>query len=329
MDISSRFKSAARVFPLAVLMLVCALGAPAEDADAITIVRIEPQVGSAVANTVVEIRGTEFPAHPDVFFGDAKAELLLADVDGELDRLLVSAPPSRDGRVDVRVVDTEAPNRFGTSQAIEGDGYEYVGETIIVPIVTGRVTVRSSGKGLIGAHITTMPGGRAGIADLRGAYSVVLPSPGTYTVRAYASGFRSASQSVTLNPGDAVRTLNLDLEPFEPTPADSDGDGLSDEAESSKYGTDPFNADTDSDGLNDGNEVKVGLNPLDFFDGDIFRRADTDFSGVVDARDLQFVINACVRGDSPLNADLNADGTVSAADIQLAINVIVGTLEIQ
>ncbi|MDX9973147.1 MAG: carboxypeptidase regulatory-like domain-containing protein [FCB group bacterium] len=325
----SKPQSALRIFPLLAMLLALALAAPAEEAGAITIVRIEPQVGSAVANTVVEIRGTGFPERPQVFFDDTEAEVLLADIQGELNRLLVSAPPSRDGRVDVRVVDPDAPNRFGTSEAIDGDGYEFVGEAVVVPIIAGRVTIKSSGKALIGAHITTMPGGRAGIADLQGAYSVVLPSAGTYTVRAYASGFRSASHVVTVNHGDTVRTLNLDLERFAPSPADSDGDGLSDEAEATRYNTDPFNADTDSDGLSDGNEIKAGLDPLNFFDGDIFRRADTDFSGVVDARDLQFVINACVKGDSSPNADINADGTVSAADIQLAINVIVGTLFIQ
>ncbi|MCX6794749.1 MAG: hypothetical protein NTY31_02055 [Candidatus Falkowbacteria bacterium] len=42
---------------------------------------------------------------------------------------------------------------------------------------------------------------------------------------------------------------------------DSDGDGLSDEEETNKYKTDPFNPDTDGDGYKDGEEVKNGFNP--------------------------------------------------------------------
>jgi hypothetical protein len=41
---------------------------------------------------------------------------------------------------------------------------------------------------------------------------------------------------------------------------DTDGDGLSDEAELF-YGTNPFNADTDNDGIGDGVEVRQGGNP--------------------------------------------------------------------
>ena len=44
---------------------------------------------------------------------------------------------------------------------------------------------------------------------------------------------------------------------------DSDGDGLSDEAEKGTYQTDPDRPDTDGDGMNDGEEVRAGTNPLD------------------------------------------------------------------
>ena len=43
---------------------------------------------------------------------------------------------------------------------------------------------------------------------------------------------------------------------------DSDGDGLTDQEETSTYLTDPNNADTDGDGLNDGLEVTIGWDPL-------------------------------------------------------------------
>ncbi len=42
---------------------------------------------------------------------------------------------------------------------------------------------------------------------------------------------------------------------------DTDGDGLSDAEEISRYQTDPLNSDTDGDGYKDGDEVKNGYNP--------------------------------------------------------------------
>jgi len=47
-----------------------------------------------------------------------------------------------------------------------------------------------------------------------------------------------------------------------PNAADSDGDGLTDDAEANTYGSDPTIADSDGDGLNDGEEVNFGLDPV-------------------------------------------------------------------
>ena len=52
------------------------------------------------------------------------------------------------------------------------------------------------------------------------------------------------------------------------TPADSDGDLVSDWEEQSVYGTDPAVRDTDRDGTLDGAELRaVGRDPLDYYDG--------------------------------------------------------------
>jgi hypothetical protein len=44
---------------------------------------------------------------------------------------------------------------------------------------------------------------------------------------------------------------------------DDDNDGLTDEAETKVHGTNPFARDTDGDGADDGQEIELGLDPLD------------------------------------------------------------------
>lgn len=59
---------------------------------------------------------------------------------------------------------------------------------------------------------------------------------------------------------------------------DSDGDGISDENEILKTGTDPNKKDTDNDGIGDGVEVLYRMNPLD---------ADMDKDGVNDGDEIR------------------------------------------
>lgn len=73
-------------------------------------------------------------------------------------------------------------------------------------------------------------------------------------------------------------------DPEEEPPADSDGDGLSDDEEA-ELGTDPDSADSDGDGFDDGDEVGRGTDPLD---------EDTDGDGDSDGEEI-----AC--GSSPLD----------------------------
>ncbi|WP_051748849.1 binary toxin-like calcium binding domain-containing protein [Nevskia soli] len=61
---------------------------------------------------------------------------------------------------------------------------------------------------------------------------------------------------------------------------DSDGDGLSNADELTKYKTDPTNPDSDGDGIKDGDEVKYGLDPLD--PSDATKDADSDGLSNVD-----------------------------------------------
>jgi hypothetical protein len=72
---------------------------------------------------------------------------------------------------------------------------------------------------------------------------------------------------------------------------DSDGDGISDEDEILRTGTDPKNKDTDGDGIGDGVEVYYRMNPLD---------PDMDKDGVSDGQEV-------AQGSDPFFPDQATD----------------------
>jgi len=86
--------------------------------------------------------------------------------------------------------------------------------------------------------------------------------------------FRNAAFRATRYPPDYAGLAGEDLTPGDPLETDTDGDSLSDLAESGYYGTDQLLADTDGDGCGDGREVgsdqmlggqRDPLNPWDYF----------------------------------------------------------------
>lgn len=80
---------------------------------------------------------------------------------------------------------------------------------------------------------------------------------------------------------------------------DNDGDGLTDEAEGSLYGTDAGNSDTDGDGLSDGSEViTYGTSPV---------TADSDSDGLGDGEEVN------THNTDPNNTDTDG-GSVSDGD---------------
>ena len=87
----------------------------------------------------------------------------------------------------------------------------------------------------------------------------------------------------------------------DPKNPDTDGDGLKDGEEVTKYKTDPLKADTDGDGLNDGDEVlKYKTDPL---------KADTDSDGLSDYAEL------ITNKTDPLKADTDGDGLKDGEEI--------------
>ena len=87
----------------------------------------------------------------------------------------------------------------------------------------------------------------------------------------------------------------------DPKNPDTDGDGLKDGEEVTKYKTDPLKADTDGDGLNDGDEVlKYKTDPL---------KADTDSDGLSDYAEL------ITNKTDPLKADTDGDGLKDGEEV--------------
>ena len=93
---------------------------------------------------------------------------------------------------------------------------------------------------------------------------------------------------------------------------DSDNDGISDQDEILRTGTDPKKADTDGDGLNDGVEVIYRMNPLD---------ADMDHDGVNDGQEVAqgsdpFFPDQSVNVSPELNKEVS-DFITKAIELQI------------
>lgn len=87
----------------------------------------------------------------------------------------------------------------------------------------------------------------------------------------------------------------------DPENPDTDGDGLKDGEEVKTYGTDPKNPDTDGDGLNDGDEVKkYSTKPTN---------PDTDGDGLRDGAEVTTHLT------NPLNPDTDGDGLNDGAEV--------------
>ena len=78
-----------------------------------------------------------------------------------------------------------------------------------------------------------------------------------------------------------------------PKKSDTDGDGLSDKDEISKYRTNPILRDTDKDFLNDGHEVILGLDPTN---------RDSDSDGYSDGLEVKSRSDPLDQCSQPLEA---------------------------
>lgn len=73
---------------------------------------------------------------------------------------------------------------------------------------------------------------------------------------------------------------------------DADGDGLANQDEIQKYGTNPLSSDSDNDGLNDKQEIQANTDP---------NKPDTDGDGTIDSKD-KFPLDASKYGASLMDS---------------------------
>ncbi|MBI5135252.1 L,D-transpeptidase family protein [Candidatus Uhrbacteria bacterium] len=90
---------------------------------------------------------------------------------------------------------------------------------------------------------------------------------------------------------------------------DTDGDGLSDEQETTLYRTATHNPDTDGDGYSDGQEIKNGYSPLMPGPQSKLSTSDTDWDGLSDGLEYKFKTD-------PTNPDTDGDGYSDGAEIR-------------
>ncbi|PKN72517.1 MAG: hypothetical protein CVU50_06565 [Candidatus Cloacimonetes bacterium HGW-Cloacimonetes-3] len=125
-------------------------------------------------------------------------------------------------------------------------------------------------------------------------------------------------------PAPVVVVVPVKEPEINPNTIDTDGDGIFDGIEVSKYKTNPKMADTDMDGLSDGDEIdKYKTNPLiadtdgdGLKDGDEItqyktdpNKADTDMDGLNDGDEIN------KYRTNPLNADTDGDGLKDGVEV--------------
>jgi len=153
-------------------------------------------------------------------------------------------------------------------------------------------------------------------ADLKGEQR-----PVTFTVTPIGSGFRLAidRDGDGLYNYDEIRDWNPTtagiVNPFDPANPDSAGSNYNPGPDGITDGQGDYNGN----GISNAEWIAMGGNPIQL------RAEDVNYSGSVDAVDVQLVINGALGIDvAPVDPDINGDGAVNAVDVQLVINAALG-----
>ncbi|MBI4556424.1 MAG: SBBP repeat-containing protein [Candidatus Hydrogenedentes bacterium] len=157
--------------------------------------------------------------------------------------------------------------------------------------------------------------------NTNGVYVCASIPAGNYTVGCSAQNYVTpASLAATVSNGQTAQ-VSYPMTPTAASSQDTDGDGLTDSDEINVYHTSELKRDTDDDGINDDVEIAYGSDPLTPNARPV---ADIDGNSVVDAVDVQLVINAALGLGISGDADINKDGNVDAVDVQIVINAALG-----
>lgn len=144
-----------------------------------------------------------------------------------------------------------------------------------------------------------------------GIHRFLVERPGTYTVTVTASGRETmVTDPLPFAAGTFYTTLEFFPQPQSGGSVDSDGDGLTDEAEAG-YGTNPNSADSDGDGMPDLFEVQYGLNNTT---NDA--QEDLDGDGFTNLREFQMQSNPADPGNPRLDFYVSPDGVDSGPGTQ-------------
>jgi hypothetical protein len=119
--------------------------------------------------------------------------------------------------------------------------------------------------------------------------------------RALGTLLLAASAITTLAPAAGAQDgVDANLVPGQPVPqVDSDGDGITNQAEVQLYGLNAFDNDTDDDGLGDGDELynRYGYSYPNLY--------DSDYDGLSDLEEVACLFGYCT---SAIAADTDYDG---------------------
>lgn len=183
---------------------------------------------------------------------------------------------------------TTVPMSYAYSAQVENEA----GELITSATVTSEgVDCVYIGNGTYGCPVTI---------DLTGG-SVTITADGYHEFTGYFDSVRTDNiDAAVVN----TFTLETDNEEVVSGDTDTDGDGLTDEEETT-LGTDPNNADTDGGTVNDGDEVAAGTDPLDASDDITTEETDSDNDGLTDDEEATLGTDA---NDSDSDNDGLSDG---------------------
>ena len=175
----------------------------------------------------------------------------------------------------------------------------------VPPSVTIRAPEREAIEGRT-LSVTVDATDDVGVRNVRVAVNGVISNPDT--TRPYQIpveiplGVSSATLVATATDfGGNVATTELVV----PVLADSDSDGLTDDAEVTLHQTDPNDPDSDDDSLSDGREIVLGTNPL---------ASDSDGDGINDADEI-------AAGTDPRNPDITPPLVTATDPVDGATNV--------